>query len=343
MESSTDKTRKNLRKRLDQLGYRLYLGIDSVPLVAKLFSDLVHTTVSLRNAKLSAEKQDVPSKPPCSTWLGAGDHFQSQVSGGKKPSVVLIDQSTQTDEERRPSPRQEEVDEGEQEEDLSERVVELQEELLRVQSDLVDSHGRLEASDVELSELREAKRTLERSLASKEEALSSKDDALAQMVALKEHVFNMAYRKLSASKEVILGQQEIIRDLEVNLRKIKAEVSGRSPIQKQLAEAKGRNHKLQGLVSILEGKSTREELDDVLDIDRDVQLHADQMRAKGGGGDCGSSFIKSREEDRLCYRREAQRYKSILGGRALNAVNLSPSQARRAKFVLAATFRGDAR
>lgn len=42
----------NLRKRLDQLGYRQTLGIDSLPLIEKLFNDLVHTTESLKKAKL---------------------------------------------------------------------------------------------------------------------------------------------------------------------------------------------------------------------------------------------------------------------------------------------------
>lgn len=47
-----------LRKRLDQLGYRQPLGIESLPLVEKLFSDLVHTTESLKNLKQQVSKQD---------------------------------------------------------------------------------------------------------------------------------------------------------------------------------------------------------------------------------------------------------------------------------------------
>ncbi|XP_027001928.2 centrosomal protein of 135 kDa isoform X4 [Tachysurus fulvidraco] len=61
---STNAERKfiNLRKRLDQLGYRQPLAIESLPLVEKLFSDLVHTTESLRNARLSAGKTEKESR-----------------------------------------------------------------------------------------------------------------------------------------------------------------------------------------------------------------------------------------------------------------------------------------
>lgn len=53
-----DRKFTNLRKRLDQLGYRQALGIESVPLVEKLFTDLVHTTESLKNAKLQLNKRE---------------------------------------------------------------------------------------------------------------------------------------------------------------------------------------------------------------------------------------------------------------------------------------------
>ena len=45
----------NLRKRLDQLGYRQTLGIESLPLIEKLFNDLVHTTESLKKTKLEVK------------------------------------------------------------------------------------------------------------------------------------------------------------------------------------------------------------------------------------------------------------------------------------------------
>ncbi|XP_013391946.1 centrosomal protein of 135 kDa [Lingula anatina] len=44
----------NLRKRLDQLGYRQPLGVESLPLVEKLFADLIHTTESLKKSKLAS-------------------------------------------------------------------------------------------------------------------------------------------------------------------------------------------------------------------------------------------------------------------------------------------------
>ncbi|KAG1964387.1 testis-specific protein [Pimephales promelas] len=62
MTTSAERKFVSLRKRLDQLGYRQPLAIESLPLVEKLFSDLVHTTESLRNAKLAAGKTEKESR-----------------------------------------------------------------------------------------------------------------------------------------------------------------------------------------------------------------------------------------------------------------------------------------
>ncbi|XP_057209776.1 centrosomal protein of 135 kDa isoform X2 [Triplophysa rosa] len=62
MTTSAERKFINLRKRLDQLGYRQPLAIECLPLVEKLFSDLVHTTESLRNAKLAAGKTEKDSR-----------------------------------------------------------------------------------------------------------------------------------------------------------------------------------------------------------------------------------------------------------------------------------------
>ncbi|XP_051581184.1 centrosomal protein of 135 kDa [Myxocyprinus asiaticus] len=62
MTTSAERKFINLRKRLDQLGYRQPLAIECLPLVEKLFSDLVHTTESLRNAKLAAGKTEKESR-----------------------------------------------------------------------------------------------------------------------------------------------------------------------------------------------------------------------------------------------------------------------------------------
>ncbi|NWU09849.1 CP135 protein, partial [Cephalopterus ornatus] len=58
MSTNAERRFTTLRKRLDQLGYRQPLGVESLPLVEKLFSDLVRTTESLRSAKLSAGKTE---------------------------------------------------------------------------------------------------------------------------------------------------------------------------------------------------------------------------------------------------------------------------------------------
>uniref|UniRef100_A0A8C0EV33 Centrosomal protein 135 n=1 Tax=Bubo bubo TaxID=30461 RepID=A0A8C0EV33_BUBBB len=64
MTTTAERRFINLRRRLDQLGYRQPLAVESLPLVEKLFSDLVHTTESLRSAKLSAGK----SEKECSNY-----------------------------------------------------------------------------------------------------------------------------------------------------------------------------------------------------------------------------------------------------------------------------------
>ncbi|XP_061635350.1 centrosomal protein of 135 kDa-like [Phyllopteryx taeniolatus] len=376
MDGSIDKTRSHLRKRLDQLGYSLHLGMDSVPLVAKLFSDLVHTTVSLRDAKLSGRQperyhDDDLLEPPYRTMLASGDHFIS--GGGKKRSIALIHKCTQTDEDR-PLPPPRDDDEA----DLSARLVELLEEhVVSMKSELDDSHGRIKTLNGQLAELQEAKRTLERTLederrrssaeaaelaelASRNEEtrreLRRKDGAVARTVALKERVLNMAYRKLSASREVILSQQEVIQDLEENLRKIQAEVSERRRLREQLDEARGRNHKLEGLLDILEAEKSalQNKVDTMMDTHRDLVLELDSSRGKYGDGNGGpalgvAAFIESLEEERNRYRREVQSYRSLLKATTPTAPTApmvptvpSPTQARRNKFVLAATFQADA-
>ena len=52
MSSMSEQKYAQLRKRLDQLGYRQTLAIESLPLIEKLFNDLVHTTESLKKTKL---------------------------------------------------------------------------------------------------------------------------------------------------------------------------------------------------------------------------------------------------------------------------------------------------
>ncbi|XP_071951529.1 centrosomal protein of 135 kDa-like isoform X2 [Antedon mediterranea] len=56
MSTATERKFTNLRKRLDQLGYRQALGIETLPLVEKLFNDLIHTTESLKKSKLQASQ-----------------------------------------------------------------------------------------------------------------------------------------------------------------------------------------------------------------------------------------------------------------------------------------------
>lgn len=59
MSTAAERKFTKLRRRLDQLGYRQLLGVDSVSLVEKLFADLLHTTESLKNAKTELSHRQV--------------------------------------------------------------------------------------------------------------------------------------------------------------------------------------------------------------------------------------------------------------------------------------------
>lgn len=83
MATATERKFTNLRKRLDQLGYRQSLGVESLPLVEKLFGDLLHTTESLKGAKQQLGKhqeqktvweQQVREKKAY-VWLGVLVHI----------------------------------------------------------------------------------------------------------------------------------------------------------------------------------------------------------------------------------------------------------------------------
>ncbi|XP_077972139.1 centrosomal protein of 135 kDa-like [Styela clava] len=64
MNKVTEQKFVTLRKQLDQLGYRHAFGIDSMPLVNQLFSDLLHTTDSLKKAKVNLHKAAAPTANP---------------------------------------------------------------------------------------------------------------------------------------------------------------------------------------------------------------------------------------------------------------------------------------
>ena len=63
-----------IRKRLDQLGYRQTLDISSVPLVEKLFADLIHTTESLKSTK----QQSATLREESQAIIQQGDPYKAE-------------------------------------------------------------------------------------------------------------------------------------------------------------------------------------------------------------------------------------------------------------------------
>jgi len=54
----------SVRNRLDAFGYKAPLGVESIPLVERLFADLVHTTESLKKSRISRHSDFSNSQNP---------------------------------------------------------------------------------------------------------------------------------------------------------------------------------------------------------------------------------------------------------------------------------------
>jgi len=86
--STAEQKFTSLRRRLDQLGYRQPLGIESLPLVKQLFADLIHTTESLKNSRLNLSGTILSSQRAD----GDGSHIASdaQIDAYKSDNARLI-------------------------------------------------------------------------------------------------------------------------------------------------------------------------------------------------------------------------------------------------------------
>ncbi|XP_061635575.1 centrosomal protein of 135 kDa [Phyllopteryx taeniolatus] len=163
-------------------------------------------------------------------------------------------------------------------------------------------------------------------------------DGLAQRMEMdKERVLEMADVELRDNKEVIRSQQEVIEELEENLKKITAELSERDfdkgSFEEQLLELRRQNEKLEGTLEVLEAEKSRlqDKVEKMMSADKDMVLELEAMRAKHGV--CGrerspsrlDAFVKSLEEERERYRQEAERSRRV---RASGSPVRSPVRSR---------------
>ncbi|KAM7156794.1 centrosomal protein of 135 kDa isoform 2-T2 [Molossus nigricans] len=188
MTTAAERKYINIRKRLDQLGYRQTLTVECLPLVEKLFSDLVHTTESLRKSKLSAGKAEKESanfdfvlepyklenaklsKENNELYLELmklREQSAQHLKGGKKRSIAFRRQRMQIDEPVPPSevssypvPQPDDpyiadllqvADNRIQE--LQEEVHQLQEKLAVMESGLRDYNNQIELREREIERL----------------------------------------------------------------------------------------------------------------------------------------------------------------------------------------------
>lgn len=90
----------NLRRRLDQLGYQQPLGVESLPLVEKLFADLIHTTESLKISKqqlgktktetLDVESATAPYKSDNARLIKENNELHMQIIKQKEETDATV-------------------------------------------------------------------------------------------------------------------------------------------------------------------------------------------------------------------------------------------------------------
>ncbi|XP_028301260.1 centrosomal protein of 135 kDa-like [Gouania willdenowi] len=169
------------------------------------------------------------------------------------------------------------------------------------------------------------------------EELSHIDDLAKRIEMDKEHVLETADMELQEAKKEIQRQQKCIEDLEDIVTQLRQEQSegqfDKDRLHDKLVELKGQNEKLEGLVNFLEDEKTRlqDKVEKMMVSDRELVLELEAMRIKHGV--CGrerspsrlDAFVKSLEEERDRYRREAELYKRAKGSAGLEQ---SPIQSR---------------
>ncbi|RVE73808.1 hypothetical protein OJAV_G00034970 [Oryzias javanicus] len=167
------------------------------------------------------------------------------------------------------------------------------------------------------------------------EELTHIDDLAKRLEVDKERVLETADMELLEAKKEIQRQQKTIEDLEEIITKTRREQSEgefeRGRLQDELVEVKGQNEKMEGLVNFLEGEKARlqDKVEKMMAAEKDLVLELERMRARHGV--CGrerspsrlDAFVRSLEEERDFYRREAEKYKQAKGG---GSPALSPSR-----------------
>ncbi|XP_037627133.1 centrosomal protein of 135 kDa isoform X2 [Sebastes umbrosus] len=167
------------------------------------------------------------------------------------------------------------------------------------------------------------------------EELTHIDDLAQRLEMDKDQVLETADMELQETEIEIRRQQKIIEDLEDIITKTRREQSEgdfeKDRLRDQLVDLKEQNEKMEGLVNFLEEEKIRlrEKIEKMMAADKDLVLELETMRAKHGV--CGrerspsrlDAFVKSLEEERDFYRREAERYKRARGAGGLDS---SPSR-----------------
>nr|XP_061790681.1 centrosomal protein of 135 kDa-like [Nerophis lumbriciformis] len=327
MDLSKERKWSKLRGRLHMLGYNQYLGAESVPLVEELFSDLVHTTESLRNSQQSTVKSEKESQN-CDVLLARQNQdleLELMMVKSEKAHVTkeLKAYITKLDEEiglQKSLNKQhvQKIHSLEQECNEKARIIhQLSGKIAEVQAvDIFFNFVCLRACITLIDELQTTNNTLEQKLnaagqksSSKVAELTSKNHELCQeitdirnlakmMEMEKRQKLKTAKTEVQDLKDIIHKHKDVIKDLEAQLGKKRTEVIDPELIKSQLGDELGnlreQNEKLKKMVDFLSVEKSRlqDKLQKMMSIEKVLVLELEGWRTKYGI--CGKDRLPSR-------------------------------------------------
>ncbi|XP_037106235.1 centrosomal protein of 135 kDa-like [Syngnathus acus] len=353
MDSNKDTKWSKLRARLHMLGYNDNLGEESVQLVEQLFSDLVHTTESLRESQRSTAKSEKESQNSDVRLTREHQelHFELMMVRGERAQVTrelkVYITKLENDVTLLKSLNEQYLHELHSlEKDCKEKAKLVCKLRRKNFSNWVQAVGKVaglwvgvnnlicaspNADDLLQGELTNLKAELENSQESIRHSNNQMDELQETNMALEQKLKSAQHKSSSKVIELTSKNHELcqeimdIRNLAKMMEMEKKQKLEKAELKLQdLKEAynlREQNEKFEAMLEFLEEENSRlqAKVEKMMSVEKVLVLELEGWRTKYGI--CGlewspsrlDAFVQSLEEERDHYRQEVEHYKNIRG------------------------------